>query len=58
MQIKVTMVTDKVTKGAIRFAEHDAEGKVTDTTGIGAIYIRKSVLGSTPPSSIEVTVSF
>ncbi len=56
MKIQVTMVTDKITKGAVRFAEHDAEGKPTDTTGVGAIYIRKSVLGATPPTSITVTV--
>lgn len=56
MKIQITMHTDKITKGAIRYAEHDAEGKATDTTGVGAIYIRKTTLGATPPTSITVTV--
>jgi hypothetical protein len=56
MNIQITMSVDKVTKGAIRYAEKDAEGKATDTTGVGAIYIRKTTLGSTPPESIKVTI--
>ena len=57
MNIQITMHTDKVTKGAIRYAEKDADGKATDTTGVGAIYIRKTTLGANPPASITVTIS-
>ena len=48
----VPMKVDKETKGAIRYAPVDDESE------IGSIYIRKTLLGSPHPETIEVQVTW
>ena len=57
----VHMVKDKETKGAIRYAEIDAKGKVIDDftkVKIGSLYIRRSAFKELPPQNITVEVTF
>lgn len=50
----------KETPGAVQYEEVGSDGKVVDMPNakIGSIYLRKSGLGGSIPSVIDVTVSF
>lgn len=58
-EIKVRFAFERSTKGAHRYQEIDAKGNVIDKledTVIGTLYIRKSALGDTPTTNLEVNI--
>lgn len=58
MVIKAQMVQDKVTKGAVRFAEVNDKGEVVtgDDSSITQLYLRKAALGGQTPQKLTVTI--
>jgi len=59
--IQAYFVIEKETKGALRFAEVDKEGKELDVAGssVGTIYVRKSALekaGFKGPKALRITI--
>lgn len=60
MKIEATLVQDKVTKGAVRFAEVNEKGEIVggDESKVTQIYIRKAALGGQTPKLARVTIEF
>lgn len=60
MRIEAKLVQDKVTKGAVRFAEVNDKGDVVtgDDSTISQIYVRKVVLNGQTPQVAHVTIEF
>lgn len=58
MIIKAQMVQDKVTKGAVRFAEVNDKGEVVtgDESSVTQLYIRKTALNGQTPQKLTVTI--
>lgn len=58
--LNVSLVQDKVTKGAVRFAEVNGKGEFVtgDDSQITQIYVRKSALDGQTPKIARVTVEF
>jgi len=50
----VSMTQDKVTKGAVRYAEDHANE--TEADKIGQLYVKKSAFAAGAPNQIRVTV--
>ncbi len=57
--ITVTMLLERETKRTIRYQEVDADGLVIDMqdAAVGTIYLKKRVLGNTPPQMIMISVT-
>jgi hypothetical protein len=60
VQITTKLVQDKVTKGAVRFAEVNDKGEIIsgDESTITQIYVRKTALNGTTPQVAKVTIEF
>lgn len=60
--INVQFTLDKETKGALRYAEVNGEGKqveIADGAKVGTLYIRKSAFpGGVTPRALNVVVTF
>lgn len=58
----ITFTLERETKGAVRYAELDASGRVIDTRTnmdaavVGTLYIRKAALDGQIPVRIKVTI--
>lgn len=57
--MQVLFKFEKETKGAVRYAEVDANGAPAFAPKIGTLYVRKTALPSTTiPQEVELTVTF
>lgn len=58
--ITAKLVQDKVTKGAVRFAEVNEKGEMVtgDESTITQIYVRKVALDGQTPQVARVTIEF
>lgn len=58
--LTVSLVQDKVTKGAVRFAEVNEKGEIVtgDDSKITQIYVRKVALDGQTPKVARVTIEF
>lgn len=58
MVINAKLVQDKVTPGAIRFAEVNEAGEFIkgDDSTISQLYVRKAALNGTTPTVAKVTI--
>jgi len=56
--MKIKMIKERETKGAIRYIEINTKGEILDRdkAKIGTLYFRKIAFGNTIPESITVTV--
>jgi hypothetical protein len=58
----VKFALEKLTPGALRYAEVDDEGKTIkgDANGalIGSLYLRKAAMGNEVPKQFSVTINF
>lgn len=57
--LKVSFVLEKETKGALRYAEIDASGKIKEYPNVvmGTIYLRKDALGEKKPSNLTIRIN-
>lgn len=60
MRIETKLVQDKVTKGAVRYAEVNGKGEVIagDDSTITQLYVRKAALGGQNFQVAKVTIEF
>jgi hypothetical protein len=60
MVIETKMVQDKITKGAVRFAEVNDKGEIVkgDDSTITQLYVRSVALEGKHPRAAKVTVEF
>ena len=56
----VTMLQDKITKGAVRYAETNDKGETLtgDDSVISQLYVRKAALEGRAPRGAKVTIEF
>ena len=57
--ITVTMLLERGTRRRVVYQEVDAEGHVLEIqdAAVGTVYLKKSVLGTSPPQMIMVSVT-
>lgn len=57
--LKVSFALEKETKGALRYAEIDTNGKVKEYPNVvmGTIYLRKDALGGKKPNNLTIRIA-